>query len=80
MSKWSGRTKGFVLGYQIFIFFIKKLGVPVAYFLLYFVVPVYYIFLQKTRKNLSATFKKIPELNSSNLQIIIYRNLYHAKS
>jgi len=77
MSKWSGRTKGFVLGYQIFIFLIKKLGVPVAYFLLYFVVPVYYIFLQKSRKNLSATFKNIPQLNSSNLQIIIYRNFHN---
>lgn len=76
MSKWSGRTKGSVLGYQIFIFFIKNLGVPVAYFLLYFVVPVYYIFLQKTRKNLSITFKKIPELNSSHLQNTIYRNFH----
>ena len=77
MSKWSGRTKGFVLGYQIFIFLIKKLGIPVAYFLLYFVVPVYYVFLQKARKNLSATFKNIPQLNSSSLQIIIYRNFHN---
>ena len=77
MSKWSGRTKGFVLGYQIFIFFIKKLGVPVAYFLLYFVVPFYYIFLPKAKRNLAATFKKIPQLNSSNLQIIIYRNFHN---
>ena len=77
MSKWSGRTKGFVLGYQVFIFLIKKLGVPVAYFLLYFVVPFYYIFLQKTRKNLSKTFKNIPQLNSSKLQILIYRNFHN---
>ena len=77
MSKWSGRTKGFVLGYQIFIFIIKRLGVPVAYFLLYFVVPVYYIFLLKARKNLAATFKNIPQLKSSNLQVMIYRNFHN---
>ncbi len=77
MSKWSGRTKGFVLGYQVFIFLIKKLGVPVAYSLLYFVVPFYYSFLQKTRKNLYKTFKNIPQLNSSKLQILIYRNFHN---
>jgi len=73
MSKWSGRTKGFVLGYQIFIFFIKKIGVSASYFLLNFVVPFYFIFLSKARKNLSLTFKKIPGFNKS-IYRIIYQN------
>ena len=76
MSKWSGRTKGFFLGYQIFIFFIKRLGVPPAYFLLNLVIPVYYLCLPNARRSLYATFKQIPQLKSSNLQVIIYRNFY----
>jgi predicted LPLAT superfamily acyltransferase len=77
MSKWSGRTKGFVLGYQIFILFIKKLGVPAAYLLLYFVVPLYYIFLQRSRKSLYLTFKVVPELKNSNLQRLIFKNFFN---
>jgi len=77
MSKWSGRTKGFVLGYQIFIFFIKKLGVPVAYFLLFLVVPFYYIFLLNARRNLSNTFINIPNFRHSIIPITIYRNFFN---
>ena len=76
MSKWSGRTKGFLLGYQIFIFLLKRLGVPPAYFLLNLVIPVYYIFLHKARRSLYETFKQIPQLKSSNLQVMIYRNFH----
>ena len=74
MNKWSGRTKGFVLGYQIFILFIKNFGVSAAYFLLHFVVPFYFIFLPKARKNLSLTFKSIPNFNQSKILIIMYMN------
>jgi len=77
MNKWSGRTKGFVLGYQIFILFIKKAGVPAAYFLLYFVVPFYYIFLLNVRQNLSKTFKNIPHFRNSKISITIYRNFFN---
>ena len=77
MSKWSGRSKGFVLGYQIFIFFIKRLGVPAAYFLLNFVVPVYYLCLPNARRNLYVTFKEIPKLKYSNLQNLIYKNFFN---
>tara|TARA_A100001037_G_scaffold295475_1_gene314624 strand:+ start:46 stop:909 length:864 start_codon:yes stop_codon:yes gene_type:complete len=76
MSKWSGRTKGFFLGYYVFIFLIRTLGVPIAYFLLYFVVPFYYIFLHKARKSLYVTFKHIPQLKL-NLKFLIYRNFYN---
>ena len=74
MNKWSGRTKGFVLGYQIFILFIKNFGVRTTYFLLHLVVPFYFIFLIKARKNLSLTFKSIPSFNQSKILSIIYMN------
>lgn len=77
MSKWSGKTKGSVLGYRIFIFFIKQFGIPSAYALLNIVVPVYYLVLSQTKKNLLLTFEKIPHLKSRNYHLIIYKNFYN---
>ena len=77
MSKWSGRTKGFVLGYQIFILVIKKLGVSASYFLLFFTVPFYHIFLLNVRRNLFETFKNIPNFRYSKIPITIYRNFFN---
>ena len=37
MAKWDGKSRGTVLGYKIFVFFIKKAGIKSAYFILYFV-------------------------------------------
>lgn len=44
MSQWDGKSKGLVLGYKIFIYFIRKLGIGSAYFLLYFVSFYYLLF------------------------------------
>ena len=30
MSQWDGKSKGTVLGYKIFVFFIKKVGIKVG--------------------------------------------------
>lgn len=43
MSQWDGKTKGTLLGYKIFVFFIQKLGVRTAYGLLIFVACYYFI-------------------------------------
>lgn len=53
MSDWDGKSKGTLLGYKIFVFCIKHLGVRAAYFVLYFVASYYFLFLKKTNK---ATF------------------------
>ena len=47
MSQWEGKSKGTVLGYRIFVFFIKNVGIKSAYVVLYFVATYYYIFLKK---------------------------------
>ncbi|PRD53952.1 lipid A biosynthesis acyltransferase [Sphingobacterium gobiense] len=44
MSQWDGKSKGTVLGYRIFVFLIKKLGVRAAYSLLVFVAFYYFLF------------------------------------
>lgn len=36
-AEWHGKSRGTVLGYKIFVFFMKHLGLRAAYFILYFV-------------------------------------------
>ncbi len=49
MSQWSGKSKGTVLGYKIFLFFIKFFGLSAAYLLLRFVTFYYYLFAKENR-------------------------------
>lgn len=44
MSQWDGKSKGTLLGYKIFVFLIRKLGVRMAYGLLIFVSLYYFLF------------------------------------
>ena len=44
MSQWDGKSKGAVLGYKIFIFFIQILGIRAAYVLLYLVALYFFLF------------------------------------
>ncbi|PRD48935.1 LpxL/LpxP family acyltransferase [Sphingobacterium haloxyli] len=48
MSQWDGKSKGTLLGYKIFVFLIKKLGVRAAYGLLIFVSFYYFLFSPKS--------------------------------
>ena len=54
MSSWKGKTRGGVLGYKIFVWILKHLGLSFAYFLLLFVV-AYFIF--SSRKAFRANYK-----------------------
>jgi len=50
MSDWDGKSKGNLLGYKIFVFCIKNLGVKVSYVVLYFVATYYFLFLKRTNR------------------------------
>lgn len=58
MSKWDGKSKGTVLGYKIFVFFIKNLGVRVAYLILNFVASYYFLFLKKSNTAIFYYFRQ----------------------
>lgn len=49
-TEWEGKSRGTVLGYRIFIFFIKNLGIRVSYFLLCFVILYFCFFSWKNTK------------------------------
>jgi len=53
MSQWDGKSKGTLLGYKIFVFCIKKLGIKTSYTVLVFVAFYYFLFLKKSNQ---ATF------------------------
>ncbi len=47
-AEWEGKSRGTVLGYRIYIFFIKHLGLNASYFLLHFVVLYFCFFSPKS--------------------------------
>jgi len=77
MSSWSGKSKGTVLGYKIFLFFIKFFGVGAAYLLLRFVSFYYYLFAGVNRNaivdfytdTLNYTPRKAKKLTRQNFYI-----------
>jgi predicted LPLAT superfamily acyltransferase len=58
MQSWKGKTRGGVLGYKIFVWILKNLGLNFAYFLLRFVV-TYYLFA--SRKAFTALYQYFHE-------------------
>jgi predicted LPLAT superfamily acyltransferase len=76
MSSWQGKTRGGVLGYKIFVWALKNLGLGFAYFLLSFVV-VY--FMATSGKAFAAIFRfyhNIMKYNWFLALISIYGNYY----
>lgn len=58
MGQWDGKSKGTVLGYKIFVFFIKNVGLKSAYLVLYFVATYYFLFLKKQNTSIFYYFRK----------------------
>ena len=75
-GEWEGKSKGTVLGYKIFIFFITKLGVRAAYGLLYFVALYYVFFAGKSTRSIYYYFRKRLEYPSLKSFLSIYKSYY----
>ncbi len=76
MPEWSGKTRGGIAGYKIFVFFIRYLGVGFAYFFLHFVV---FYFLFFARKAVIASFHFFHKrVGYSRIKAFahVYRNFY----
>ncbi|WP_335965153.1 lipid A biosynthesis acyltransferase [Galbibacter sp. PAP.153] len=76
MTKWSGKSKGTVLGYKIFIFFIKNVNVQAAYFILYFVALYYFLFSFKSNKAIYYYFSKRRQYPFLKSIIAIYKSYF----
>lgn len=76
MTQWDGKSKGTVLGYKIFVFFIKKVGIKSAYFILYFVASYYFIFLKKSNQAIFYYFKERLGYSYFKSKRMIFRSYY----
>jgi predicted LPLAT superfamily acyltransferase len=76
MSRWDGKTKGSLLGYQIFLFLIKFLGIQVAYLFVRVVTYYYYLFAGKPRKVLQEFYKHILHYSTAEARKLSRANFY----
>lgn len=59
MSAWKGKTRGGLLGYRIFVFILKYLGLNLAYFVLLFVSLYFVFFSPQSFKGIQQYYTKI---------------------
>ena len=76
-NNWEGKSKGSALGYKIFIYTLKFLGVGFAYFLLRFVSLYYVCFSWKSNKPLKFIYKNIFSFSSIYTWWLVYKNYYN---
>lgn len=76
MAEWSGQSKGSLLGYKIFAFSIRKLGLRFSYFILYFVALYYFLFSWKSTKSIKKYFRERLKYSKFKTLISIYKSYY----
>ena len=76
MAEWSGQSKGSLLGYRIFAFSIRKLGLRFSYFILYFVALYYFLFSWKSSKSISKYFRDRLKYSRFKTLISVYESYY----
>jgi len=76
MPSWKGQSRGNILGYKIFVFTLKHLGISFAYFILIFVAFYFFLFSSKSSKTSYYYFRN--RLKYSKLKSIwsIYLNYF----
>lgn len=76
MATWQGKTRGGLLGHQIFHFTLRNLGLHPAYFLLRFVAGYYFLFSGKSNKHIYQYFRDIHHYSPCRARRAVYRNYY----
>ncbi len=75
-SEWEGKSRGSVLGYKIFVFCIKKLGLYSAYFVLLFVTLYFCFFAKKSTQSIYYYFRKRRRNSIFKSILNVYKNYY----
>jgi len=76
MAKWEGASRGNLLGYKIFVFSVRKIGLNFSYFLLIFVALYYFLFAWKSNKTTYYYFRKRLEFSAFKSVIGLYKSYY----
>ncbi len=75
-TEWEGKSRGTVLGYRIYIFFIKYLGLNASYLLLHFVVVYFCIFSPKSSRAIYYYLHKRQGYSRTKSMLNIYTSYY----
>lgn len=75
-TEWEGKSRGTVLGYKIFIFFIKNLGTNASYVLLLFVALYYCFFSRKSTASIFQYFHKRLEYSKLKSYVHVYKSYF----
>lgn len=76
MSQWDGKSKGTLLGYKIFVFSIKKLGIKTSYIVLVFVAFYYFLFLKKSNQAIFYYFNSKLNMPYFKSKIMVYKSYF----
>ena len=76
MSRWDGKTKGSLLGYKIFLFFVKVLGLGFAYRLLQLVTYYYFLFAARPKKALLDFYRDTLHISGKPALDLVRKNFY----
>jgi predicted LPLAT superfamily acyltransferase len=76
MPQWQGKSKGSTLGYRIFVFVVRNLGVLPAYLLLRFVALYYFLFSWTSSGHIYRYFRQRHGFGRIKSWLGIYRNYY----
>ncbi len=76
MARWEGKTRGGLLGHQIFVATIRYLGISSAYFLLRFVSLYYFFFSSKSNRYIYDYFRNRLGYQALKARISVYRNYF----
>src|SRR5690606_3606669 len=76
MAEWEGKSKGTPLGYKIFIFIIKKIGISAAYLLLYPVVGYYVLFSTQSNPAIKDYFSRVRAIGKSEVKPFLFSSYY----
>lgn len=76
MNRWDGKTKGSLLGYKIFLFFVKVLGLGFAYRLLQLVTYYYFLFAARPKKALLDFYSEALHISGKPALALVRKNFY----
>ena len=75
-AEWQGKSRGTVLGYKIFVFFMKNFGLGAAYFILYFVATYFCFFARDSSKAIYYYFKERLQYSKEKSLWSIFKSYY----
>lgn len=75
-AEWQGKSRGTVLGYKIFVFFMKNFGLGAAYFILYFVATYFCFFARDSSKAIYYYFKERLQYSKGKSLWSIFKSYY----